>query len=84
MMKSNFQFMEAYWPEMAQLGENAESYLYSDPNSCIFKLGLLSERLVSELLAYEKITPGEESTHAERIQIARREGLLPQNIDDIL
>lgn len=76
--------MEAYWPEMAQLGENAESYLYSDPNSCIFKLGLLSERLVSELLAYEKITPGEESTHAERIQIARREGLLPQNIDDIL
>ena len=84
MMKSNFQFMEAYWPEMAQLGENAESYLYSDPNACIFKLGLLSERLVSEILAYEKITPGEESTHAERIQIARREGLLPQNIDDIL
>ena len=41
MMKSNFQFLEAYWPELAQLGENAETYLYSDPNACIYKLGLL-------------------------------------------
>ena len=76
--------MEVYWPEMAQLGAAAESYLYSDPNACIFKLGLLGERLVSELLAYEHISVGEETTHAERIQIAKRDGLLPQNIDDIL
>ena len=83
-MTSNFKFMEVYWPEMAQLGAAAESYLYSDPNACIFKLGLLGERLVSELLAYEHISVGEETTHAERIQIAKRDGLLPQNIDDIL
>ena len=84
MMKSNFQFLEAYWPELAQLGENAETYLYSDPNACIYKLGLLGERLVVNLLAYEKISVAEETTHAEKIQIARRSGLLPKNIDDIL
>lgn len=83
-MKSNFQFMEAYWPEMAQLGEAAETYLHSDPNACIFKLGLLSERLVSELLAYEKIDIQDETTHAEHIQIAKRNGLIPKSIDDIL
>lgn len=83
-MKSNFQFLESYWPDLAQLGEAAEAYLYSDPNACIFKLGMLGERLVLELLAYEKITTAEETTHAERIQIAKRAGLLPQNIDDIL
>ena len=83
-MKSNFQFIEGYWPELAQLGEAAEAYLYSDPNTCIFKLGMLGERFVLELLAYERINPAEETTHAERIRIAKRAGLLPQNIDDIL
>lgn len=83
-MKSNFQFLESYWPELAQLGEAAEAYLFSDPNTCIYKLGLLGERVVLELLAYEKITTAEETTHAERIQIAKRAGLLPQNVDDIL
>ena len=83
-MKSNFQFIEGYWPELAQLGEAAEAYLYSDPNASIFKLGILGERVVLELLAYEKISATEETTHAERIQIAKRAGLLPQNIDDIL
>lgn len=83
-MKSNFQFLETYWPEMAQLGEAAESYLYSDPNACIFKIGLLGEHLVLVLLAYEKIKVDEGTTHAERIQIAKREGLLPQSVDDIL
>ena len=83
-MKSNFKFMEAYWPEMAQLGETAETYLHTDPNACIFKLGLLSERLVLELLKYESIDAPDETTHAERIQIAKRNGLLPQSIDAIL
>ena len=83
-MKSNFQFLESYWPDLAQLGEAAEAYLFSDPNTCIYKLGQLGERVVLELLAYEKIKTAEETTHAERIQIAKRADLLPQNVDDIL
>ena len=39
-MKSNFDFLKKYWPALAQIGETAEHYLYSDPNSCMYKLGM--------------------------------------------
>ena len=32
-MKSNFEFLKEYWPALAQIGETAENYLYSDPNA---------------------------------------------------
>ena len=83
-MKSNFTFLEKYWPELAQLGAAAESYLHSDPNASIYKSGLLAERIVSEILAYEKINLDYETTHAERIQIAKRAGIIPSNVDDLL
>ena len=83
-MRSNFQFLEKYWPELAQLGASAETYLFTDPNACIYKLGLLGERIITNLLSYEKITVAEETTNAEKIQIAKRSGLIPKNIDDIL
>ena len=44
-MKSNFEFLKEYWPALAQIGETAENYLYSDPNACIYKIGLFAERL---------------------------------------
>ena len=61
-MKSNFEFLNRYWPALAQIGETAENYLYSDPNACIFKIGLFAERLVQEILAFEltKLVHGEE------------------------
>ena len=83
-MKSNFQFIEKYWPEIARLGEAAEAYVYSDPNTCIAKLGMLGERVVLRLLVYENISTDEETTHAERIRTARLAGKLPRSIDDIL
>lgn len=44
-----------YWIELALLGETAESYLYSDPNACIFKIGMLAEQIVRGIFAYEKL-----------------------------
>ena len=38
-MKTNFKFLKEYWPALAQIGETAENYLYSDPNACIYKIG---------------------------------------------
>ena len=38
-MKSNFDFLNRYWPALAQIGATAETYVYSDPNACIYKLG---------------------------------------------
>ena len=49
-MKSNFDFLNRYWPALAQIGATAETYVYSDPNACIYKLGMFAERLVQEIL----------------------------------
>jgi type I restriction enzyme R subunit len=84
-MKSNFEFLNRYWPVLAQLGANAENYLYSDPNVCIYKLGMFSERLVQEMLVFEHMDePQTDNTHANRIRLLKRAGLLPHEIDDTL
>lgn len=84
-MKSNFEFLKRYWPALAQIGAAAENYLYSDPNACIYKLGMFSERLILEIFAFEHIQePTIDNTHAGRIRLLKREGLIPKKIDDIL
>ena len=84
-MKSNFEFLNRYWPALAQIGETAENYLYSDPNACIFKIGLFAERLVQEILVFERMAePEEDNTHANRIRLLKRAGLLPHEIDNTL
>ena len=84
-MKSNFEFLNRYWPVLAQIGETAEHYLYSDPNACIFKIGLFAERLVQEILVFERMSePEVDNTHANRIRLLKRAGLLPHEIDNTL
>ena len=84
-MKSNFDFLNRYWPALAQIGATAETYVYSDPNACIYKLGMFAERLVQEILAFEHIAePTVDNTHANRIRILKRAGLLPHEIDNTL
>ncbi len=84
-MKSNFEFLERYWTVLAQLGANAENYLYSDPNVCVYKLGLFAERLVQEIFVFEQIAePENDNTHANRIRVLKRLGLLPCEIDNTL
>jgi len=84
-MESNFEFLNRYWPVLAQLGANSENYLYSDPNACIYKIGLFSERLVQEILLFESIPePAEDNTHSNRIRLLKRAGLLPHDIDNTL
>lgn len=84
-MKSNFDFLNRYWPALAQIGATAETYVYSDPNACIYKLGMFAERLVQEILVFEHIAePAFDNTHANRIRILKRAGLLPHEIDNTL
>lgn len=83
-MLSNFDFLAKYWPDMAEIGKMAEMYLYSDSNACIYKLGLLEERIVSEICKFEKIDVSEESSNADRIRSLKNMGLIPKNIDNIL
>ena len=84
-MKSNFDFLNRYWPALAQIGVTAETYVYSDSNACIYKLGMFAERLVQEILVFEHIAePAVDNTHANRIRILKRAGLLPHEIDNTL
>lgn len=84
-MKSNFEFLEQYWSALAQIGKAAENYLYSDTNACIYKLGMFSERLVQEIMVFEKIyAPQDDNTQANRIRLLKRAGLLPTDIDNTL
>ena len=84
-MKSNFEFLNRYWPALVQIGAAAESYVYSDPNACLYKLGMFGERLILEIFAFEHIKePTIDNTHANRIRLLKREGLIPKKIDDIL
>ena len=84
-MKSNFTFLERYWPALAQIGANAESYLYSDPNACIYKIGIFAERMVQEIMLFEGISePKQDNTHANRIRLLKRAGLLPVDVDNTL
>lgn len=84
-MKSNFEFLNRYWPALAQIGAAAESYVYSDANACLYKLGMFGERLILEIFAFEHINePTIDNTHSNRIRLLKREGLIPKKIDDIL
>lgn len=84
-MKSNFDFLNKYWPALAQIGANAENYLYSDPNACIYKIGMFAERLVQEILLFEDMPRLEkDDTQANRINLLKRAGLLPMDISNTL
>lgn len=46
-MPSNFAFLQEKYPALSGFGRLAEQYLYSDANSCLMKLGMLGETIVS-------------------------------------
>jgi len=84
-MESNFIFLDRAFPVLAQIGSTAEEYLYSDPNSCLIKLGLLGETIVNLMMQLDGIQPPSyDNTHANRIKLLKGQGLLPREIDDIL
>ncbi len=83
-MKSNFYFLEADFPVLAQFGQKAEAYLYSDSNSCLMKLGMIGETIVNLMFTYDRIALPIENTAVNRITTLFREGLLTQDLVDIL
>lgn len=84
-MTSNFHFLSKDYPLLAQIGNTAEKYLYSDFNSCLIKLGMFGETVVNLMMQLDRITPpAYDNTHANRIRLLKREGMLPHEIDNIL
>jgi len=47
--ETNFQFLERFDKRVAQLARQAEEYVHTDPDSCMFKLRLLVETMAKKL-----------------------------------
>ena len=83
-MKNNFSFLSDMFPELEKIGSLAESYLHSDPNTCLYKLGTFAEIMVGYMFDMDNLTPpSTDNTHSNRLRILWQEGLLPRDINDI-
>ena len=83
-MKSNFEFLNSYFPVLANFGELAEKYCYSDANSCLLKLGMIGETIVNLIFTYDRLELPYDNTAVARIDTLLREGLITRDISDIL
>lgn len=83
-MKSNFEFLSQEFPVLSNFGKLAEQYLFSDPNSCLMKLGMIGETIVNLMFTYDKIDVPYDNTAVTRIDTLQREGLLTRDLTDIL
>ena len=79
-MASNFAFLCEKFPELAELGMQAEHYLRSDPQSCLMKAGLLCEGMIRVMIAQDDITLPERCDAVERINILQRREALPSDV----
>lgn len=83
-MISNFEFLKKDFPVLSNFGELAETYCFSDPNSCLMKLGMMGETIVNLMFTYDKIALPVENTAVMRINTLQKEGLLSRDLTDIL
>lgn len=83
-MKSNFEFLNSRFPVLANFGELAEKYLYSDSNSCLMKLGMIGETIVNLCFTYDKISLPSDNTAVNRINGLFREGMITCDLKDVL
>ena len=51
----NFDFMENYDRRVGRLAGQAERYVYSDPESCLFKLRLMVETMARTLIELQAL-----------------------------
>ena len=83
-MVSNFKFLESEFPILARFGNLAEQYCYTDPNSCLIKLGMIGETIVDLMFTYDKIPLPYDNSAVNRINVLSSEGLLTKDLIDIL
>ena len=80
MAYSNFDFLAEKFPVLAHLGRLAEKYLYSDSNSCLFKLGMMGETMIKLMFDYDGIELPREDKAVNRINKLRHEELLDSDM----
>ena len=83
-MASNFDFLNKDFPVLANFGQLAEKYCFSDSNSCLMKLGMIGETIVNLMFTYDRIRFPEDNTAVKRITKLQKEGLLTSDLVSIL
>ena len=83
-MNSNFYFLQEDYNLLYNIAYLSEKNLYSDPNTCMFKLRQFSEVMVNEIYQIEHIPIPIEGNQASKINTLKREGIIEPIIADIL
>ena len=83
---SNFAFLQTSWPVLARNACLAEQYITSDPNAALFKMRIVSEKLLDLVLVALAIEVDDSLSQHEKIHILRKAGLNPAipNLFDIV
>ena len=82
-IRSNFDMLRAYEPQLWRLGALAERYFAEDPNSSLLKLRQLAELLAKSLAARGGLYTSQEETQYELIRRLQTENLLPREIRQV-
>lgn len=82
-MSVNFDFLKGKFPALYNFGALAERYVYDDPNSCIIKVGMLAETIISLMFKYDHITIYSDENQASKIDRLYREDLLTPQLRKI-
>ena len=84
MIKSNFSYLTAEYPQLASLGQLAERNVFIDPSTSLAKLRILSETLINLIIDYEGISDTAYKDHHAKIQLLQYENIIPIEINDLL
>ncbi|WP_297964143.1 type I restriction-modification system endonuclease [uncultured Anaerovibrio sp.] len=82
-MKSNFDFLRDDFPVLYKQGSMAERYLYTDPNSCLIKIGLMGETIIKLMFDYDNVELPYTNDAIHRIDTLYREDLLDREMTSL-
>lgn len=80
MVISNFSFLQQDYAKLAELGKQAESYLFSDPQTTAFKLRAFSELLVEYICSHLDIELDARSSQLDRLKDWKIKQAVPEDI----
>jgi len=83
---SNFSFFKERFPALEKLCSLAEGYLYSDPNSSMIKMRMISEKIINLMFEYDGLKPLSihQNTFFNRVIVLQSKDLLPKEISCII
>lgn len=84
MTKSNFHFLNAKFPQLADAAQLAESYALRDPQAALVKTRLVGEVLAQELAIAVQVDLNPAATQCELINLLRDAGTIDRRIADAL